>query len=159
MSKTTYFKQHTYTPNEFYDYMRQIEKAMALGTDIVAKIDFTALDDYALADINDDGLDVDIPLRLEDSDGNLHTWFNRTLTATVATSGNGEVIDRETGLASVDIEFVEGEATLKLTLLDEVTGAAWVNEETATLTLADGQEVLNSGDLVETLVFFTVEVA
>lgn len=156
MSKSSEFKKHTYTPNSFYDFMETVEKALCGDIAIANATDPVTAQN--LADLNANGLTLELELKLQDSDGNVHEWFNRSLTATIATSGNGVAVDGD-GDSWATIEFVKGRATMEIVLQDEVTGAAWVNEETVTITIADGQELLDSGDLVLGEVVLTVEAA
>ena len=149
MRKAYEFKENTYTLNGFYDYLAKVEDG--LSGDISVEVVSDPVADADLTDLNNDGYEMDVEVELQNSDGEVHEWFNGTLTATVATSDDGVVEDPE-GDPWATLDFVNGKATMPL-----VMSGTWVNDETATVTLADSEEISLSGDLAETFVAFTVE--
>ena len=72
-----------------------------------------------------------ITVELVDSEGRVHTWFNKTLTtrasvADTSTAGTGVI-------ASTSLVFVDGKATVALS----GAAAAWLATETVTVTIAN----------------------
>jgi len=66
-----------------------------------------------------------VRIRVVDSLGNIHTWFNKTITTSITKSGTGSV----TNVTSVDIEDGEG-------VIDIATSGTWTVGNTITMTAA-----------------------
>ena len=128
-----YLKRFTYTPNEFYDYLIGVERAMA--GEIALVVSPATLGNSA-ADINaaivaDDKFVRQVKVELKASaDGDVHQWFTGSFSAAVAKTGDGTVaiadegdsVELENGVGYVDIEY---------------TGT-WAAANTCTLTITGG---------------------
>jgi len=128
-----YLKRFTYTPNEFYDYLIGVERAMA-GE--IALIVSPATLGSSAADVNaaiatDDKFVRRVKVELKASaDGDIHQWFTGSFSAAVAKTGNGaaaiadngDSVELENGVGYVDIEY---------------TGT-WAEGDTCTLTITGG---------------------
>ena len=134
MSKTADFRENTYTPKEFYDYQMQIEKAMA--ADIVLACEPATLGTsaavIAVAVAAGEVYEVDVVVTLKDAAGNLHTWFNKDLTAAVVatTIGDGTAIIKDSATV---VEVRNGTGTITLQYDD-----TWAATDDATLTITGG---------------------
>ncbi len=128
-----YLKRFTYTPNEFYDYLIGVERAMA--GEIALVVSPATLGSSA-ADVNE-AIDADgkfvrrVKVELKASaDGDVHQWFTGSFSAAVAKTGNGAAaiaggggrVELENGVGYVDIEY---------------TGT-WAEDDTCTLTITGG---------------------
>jgi hypothetical protein len=114
-----YLKRFTYTPNEFYDYMIAIEKAMAGDLVLVltpATLANSAADINAAIAASDDNIFVrSVQVELQAADGTVHEWFTGELAAAVAetTAGDGASaiadsatkVSLENGRGTIDIEY------------------------------------------------------
>lgn len=118
MSRTVNFKNHTYVPNAFYDYMKRIEEAMAgdIKLAISPATTGTSAADIAEAVGEDEGKFIRlVEVRLVNTAGDVHEWFNGTLNVITAetTAGDGAsaiadeatTITIERGVGSVAIEY------------------------------------------------------
>lgn len=126
-----YLKRFTYTPNEFYDYLIGVERAMA--GEIVLVVSPATLGSSA-ADVNaaittDDKFVRRVKVELKASaDGDVHQWFTGSFSAAVTNTGNGAAaiaggrVELENGVGYVDIEY---------------TGT-WAEGNTCTLTITGG---------------------
>jgi hypothetical protein len=131
-----YLKRFTYTPNEFYDYLIGVERAMA-GE--IALIVSPATLGSSAADVNaaitTDGKFVRrVKVELKASaDGDVHQWFTGSFSAavvantgtgdgTAAIADGGDSVELENGVGYVDIEY---------------TGT-WAEGNTCTLTITGG---------------------
>ena len=128
-----YLKRFTYTPNEFYDYLIGVERAMA--GEMVLVVSPATLGSSA-ADVNEAiGADGKFVRRVKvelkaSADGDVHQWFTGSLEAEVTPSGsgnaaiadNGDSVELENGVGYVDIEY---------------TGT-WAEGDTCTLTITGG---------------------
>jgi len=72
-----------------------------------------------------------IKVELVDSDGRVHTWFNKTLTSKVTVADTSTAGTASVG--SANLVFVNGEATVTLS----GNAAAWLAGDTATVTIAN----------------------
>lgn len=119
MSKIDQFNDHTYVSKEYFEYMRQIEKALA--GDIVLSVTPATLGSSAAkiaAAVADDAEKFvrTVKFELKDAAGNIHTWFNGDIALTIAetTAGDGtaSIADSATevslveGVGSIDIEYI-----------------------------------------------------
>lgn len=114
-----YLKRFTFTPNDFYDYMVAIEKALAGDLVLVLSpatlANSAAVINAAIAASDDDIYVRTIQVELQAADGTVHEWFTGTLAAAVAetTAGNGASaiaaeatsVSLENGKGSIDIEY------------------------------------------------------
>ena len=128
-----YLKRFTYTPNEFYDYLIGVERAMA--GEMVLAVSPATLGSSA-ADVNEaigaDGKFVRrVKVELKTSaNGDVHQWFTGSFSAAVAKTGDGtaaiadegDSVELENGVGYVDIEY---------------TGT-WAAADTCTLTITGG---------------------
>ena len=135
-----YLKRFTYTPNEFYDYLVQVEKAMAgelvlvvtpatLGSSAAAVV-------AAIAAADNDKYVRTVKVELRDADdGSLHEWFTGTFAAaaTYSTAGNGEA-SLPTDVTTVSLENGVGYINI------EYTGT-WAEADTQTLTITGGDKL------------------
>lgn len=152
-------KQHTFTPNSFYDdlmdyidgieehsgtvdeFMTTVNGYMSDNNDVIAHllalvsgdlnivIDVTPLVDVSLTDMNAGTETQEIIIKMQDSKGIVHETFNGALAVSFATSAGGVVGD-EQGSAITTVTFVKGVATFTAYYSE-----TWVNEETVTLTV------------------------
>jgi len=131
-------KQHTYTPNSFYDglieYVTKLNSI--LSGDILIKAYFDPLEDVKLATINAGKVSQDIKVQIEDSKGNVLDMFNGDIAVALVTSSNGVARDKE-GSEITSLTIVNGVATFTV----YYTGT-WVNEETTKLTLGTSASYL-----------------
>ena len=121
-------KQHTYTPNEFYDYLGGVEDAMAgdmaLSLPKLEPIVSEANDEYV----------VEVGVALVNTAGKVHGWYHGTkaiaLTAT-STAGTFAVGDGDQGAtATANLKFENGVAVLVLAL-----GGTWAADDTIKATV------------------------
>ena len=131
-------KQHTYTPNSFYDglieYVTKLNSI--LSGDILIVPYFDPLTDVELATINEGKVSQEILVQIEDSEGNVLDMFNGDIAVALVTSESGVAGDEDDSpITSLTIE--NGVATLTV----YYTGT-WVNEETAKLTLGTSASYL-----------------
>lgn len=131
MSLIDKFNDHTYVGKEYFEYMRQIEKAMA--GDIVLTLSPATTGSKATeitaALLPEGGKFVrTVKFELKDAAGNIHTWFNGDIDLTVAdvTAGDGaSAIANE----ATKVTLIEGIGTIDI----EYTGT-WAADDTNTLT-------------------------
>ena len=127
-------KQHTYTPNSFYDHMMRMEEAM--GADMKLEI-LPAMtgagDDEAALDVKQGvanatgGYETTVTVKLLNDDDEVHTWFNGKLNVIVhvdSTDGTVAINDGSAGDpdadVNADLEFSNGELQF-----DVVLGGTW----------------------------------
>ena len=131
-------KQHTYTPNSFYDglieYVTKLNSI--LSGDILIKAYFDPLEDVELDTINAGKVSQEILVQIEDSEGNILDMFNGDIAVALVTSSNGVARDKE-GSEITSLTIVNGVATFTV----YYTGT-WVNEETTKLTLGTSASYL-----------------
>ena len=131
-------KQHTYTPNSFYDglieYVTKLNSI--LSGDILIKAYFDPLEDVELDTINAGKVSQEILVQIEDSEGNVLDMFNGDIAVALVTSSNGVARDKE-GSEITSLTIVNGVATFTV----YYTGT-WVNEETTKLTLGTSASYL-----------------
>ena len=131
-------KQHTYTPNSFYDglieYVTKLNSL--LSGDILIKAYFDPMEDVKLDTINAGEMSQDIKVQIEDTEGNVLDMFNGDIAVALAATGDGVAGD-DKGSAITSLTIVNGVATLTV----YYTGV-WVNEETVSLTLGTSSSYL-----------------
>jgi hypothetical protein len=91
----------------------------------------------------------DVSIALTDALGNVHTWFNKTITSACSVGDTSTA--GTAAIANTTLIFVNGVATKTIT----AASAAWVAEETNTLTIAQATIVgttVASKTSVETIV-------
>ena len=155
-------KQHTYTPNSFYDdlmdyidgieehsgivdgFMTTVNDYMSDNNDVIAHllalvsgdlnivIDVPPLVDVSLTDMNAGTETQEITIKMQDSDGIVHETFNGALAVSFATSAAGVVGDDQNSEITT-ATFVNGVATFTA-----YYSGTWVNDETVTLTVGTG---------------------
>lgn len=131
MSKIDQFNDHTYVSKEYFEYMRQIEKALA--GDIVLSLTPATLGSSAAKIATAIAGDAEkfvrtVKLELKDAEGNIHTWFNGDIDLTVAetTAGDGVAAIAD---SATKVTLVEGVGSIDI----EYTGT-WAAADTSTLT-------------------------
>ena len=145
-------KEHTYTPNSFYDMLIAYMKAVGNGDFIVAP-DYTALVGVDLTEINASEMTQAMTVRLKDSAGNLLDWYTGTLAVSIATSADGVAKD-ESGEAITSVDLVNGVGSFTM----KYTGT-WVNDETVTVTIGTSGKVMGITLTAVAPVALTVEPA
>lgn len=125
-------KQHTYTPNDFYDYLAGVEDAMT--GDLAFSL--PKLEPIVSEANHEDGYAVEVEVALVNTAGNVHGWYHGTkaiaLTAT-STAGTFAIGDGDQGTtATADLEFENGVATFVLAL-----GGTWAADDTIKATVDD----------------------
>ena len=125
-------KQHTYTPNDFYDYLAGVEDAM-IGD---MAFSLPELEPIVSEANHEDGYAVEVEVTLVNTAGAIHGWYHGTkaiaLTAT-STAGTFAIGEGEQGTtATADLKLENGVATFVLAL-----GGTWAAEETITATVDD----------------------
>lgn len=155
-------KQHTYTPNSFYDdlmdyidgieehsgivdgFMTTVNGYMSDNNDVIAHllalvsgdlnivIDVPPLVGVSLTEMNAGTETQEITIKMQDSNGIVHETFNGTLVVSFVTSANGVVGDDQNS-AITTATFVKGVATFTA-----YYSGVWVNDETVTLTVGTG---------------------
>lgn len=155
-------KQHTYTPNSFYDdlmdyidgieehsgivdgFMTTVNGYMSDNNDVIAHllalvsgdlnivIDVPPLVGVSLTDMNAGTETQEITIKMQDSNGIVHETFNGALAVSFATSAAGVVGDDQSS-AITTATFVNGVATFTA-----YYSGVWVNDETVTLTVGTG---------------------
>lgn len=131
-------KQHTYTPNSFYDglieYVAKLNSI--LSGDILIVPYYDPLTDVKLATMNAGKVSQEILVQIEDSEGNVLDMFNGDIAVALVTSSNGVAGD-DKGSSITSLTIVNGVATFTV----YYTGT-WVNEETTKLTLGTSASYL-----------------
>ena len=126
-------KQHTYTPNEYYDYLTRVEDAM------VGDMQFSlpAIKPYASEANHEDGYAVDVQVTLVNTVGAIHDWYHGTKAialSTTSTDGTFAIGDSEESTqgttATADLKFENGVATFVLVL-----GGTWAADDTIKATV------------------------
>ena len=130
------FKQHTYTPNEFYDYMQGIEKAMSGEVEINIIPAEEDKEEIAAGDM--DGYEQEVTVQaVEKETGEIMRFYNGELNFQVVNDSDDGTIainDEDAGGAGADVDedlkFINGELSVKLTY-----GGTWSNGDTAKVTV------------------------
>ncbi len=126
-------KQHTYTPNDYYDYLARVEDAMAGDM----QFSLPAIKPYASEANHGDGYAVEVQVVLVNTAGEAHDWYHGTKAialSTTSTDGtfaigdDGETTQGKT--AEAELKFENGVATFVLVL-----GGTWAADDTITATV------------------------
>jgi len=136
------FRQHTYTPNEYYDYLRQVELGMSGDIEVgflSEKLEGVELDGTSLT-VDSQTVDV----ALVDDEGNVHEWFDGELAVEITTSENG-VADDGDGNAITSVDLVDGVGEIEIHYSGD-----WDAGETVSVKVGDNDEILGYGDFDET---------
>lgn len=160
------FKQHTYVPNQFYDYLAKIEDAASGDIDLVILPAMTGAggNEAALeptvseANDTDDVYAFDVSLKvMNKGKTQVMEWYNGTLEVKVditSTSGTIAIDDGDQGGdATANMTFVNGVCAFTVTL-----GGAWVKDDTIKVTV-DDSNVGIMGYTVEKNAHFLVKIA
>ena len=115
------FRQHTYTPNAFYDYLKGMEQAMSGEVELKVTPEETDALEVEKGDM--DGYEQEVKVQVVEKDsGEVMQWYNGTLNFQVnisAASGNVDINEESAGSDDTDVdedlEFTNGELTVKLT--------------------------------------------
>lgn len=125
-------KQHTYTPNEYYDYLARVEDAMAGDM----QFSLPAIKPYASEANHEDGYAVEVQVTLVNTAGEAHDWYHGTKAialSTTSTDGTFAIGEGEQGTtATADLKLENGVATFVLVL-----GGSWAADDTITATVDD----------------------
>lgn len=113
-----YLKRHTYTPNEFYDYLMVVEDSLS-GS--IAVADITDAVEVTVAD--SDGYVMDVTVTLKTSAGKVLEFYNAVKNIIVdptSTAGTVAINAEDAGAANTavneDLAFVNGVCKFKVTL-------------------------------------------
>lgn len=131
MSKIDQFNDHTYVGADYFEYMRQVEKA--LSGDIVLVLTpatpGSSAAAVAAAIAGASGKFVrTVKFELKDAAGNIHAWFNGTFTISIAETTAGDGVAAIAGSATT-VALTEGVGSIDI----EYTGT-WAAADTSTLT-------------------------
>ncbi len=123
-------KQHTCTPNDYYDYLARVEDAMA-GDMAFSLPKFKP---YVSEANHKDGYAVEVQVVLVNTVGEAHDWYHGTkaiaLTKT-SNAGTFAIGEGEQGTtATANLKFENGVATFALVL-----GGTWAADDTITATV------------------------
>lgn len=162
------FKQHTYVPNQFYDYLAKIEDAASGDIDLVILPAMTGAggNEAALeptvseANDTDDVYAFDVSLKvMNKAKTQVMEWYNGTLEVKVditSTAGTIAIDDDEAGAAGVDatknMTFENGICKFTITL-----GGTWAENDTIKVTV-DDSNVGIMGYTVEKNAHFLIDV-
>ena len=131
MSKIDQFNDHTYVGADYFEYMRQVEKA--LSGDITLVLSPATTGSSAAKVATDIAGDAEkfirtVSFAVKDAAGNIHTWFNGDITIGVAetTAGDGVSAIAE---SATKVSLTEGVGSIDI----EYTGT-WAAADTCTLT-------------------------
>lgn len=129
-------KQHTYTPNEYYDYLARVEDAM-VGDMAFSLPKFKP---YVSEANHGDGYAVEVQVTLVNTAGEAHDWYHGTKAialSTTSTNGTFAIGDSEESTQgttpTADLKFENGVATFVLVL-----GGTWAAGDTITATVDNG---------------------
>ena len=123
-------KQHTYTPNDYYDYLARVEDAMA-GDMAFSLPKFKP---YVSEANHKDGYAVEVQVTLVNTAGEAHDWFHgvkEIALSTESTSGTFAIGDDDEA-TEAELKFENGVATFVLVL-----GGTWAADDTITATVDD----------------------
>jgi len=139
-----YLKRFTYTPNDFYDYLKLMENAASGDVDLVILPAMTGSggDEAAfkptVTDANDD-YTAEVTVNVINSEGDILEFYNGTLEIKAvvdSTSGTAAINDGEHGEADADVTadltFEDGVCAFSVTL-----GGTWEENDTLKITVDD----------------------
>lgn len=145
MRAIDYFKRFTYTPNDFYDYLKDTEDAISgnLVSVILPAMKGAGGDEVALEPTVDEAnADLVVPVTIKIMDSKkekVRTFFNGVRQIKVinaSTGGTVAINDEDAGVADADVAsdltFVDGVLEFTVTL-----GGTWVENDTIKITLDD----------------------
>lgn len=141
--KAADFKKFTYTPNDFYDYMKQIEDSMSGDLKIVVAPDKTGSSaaEIAVAVAGAAQKFVrTVTVKLVNAAGEVLEWFNGSLHITTADVTAGDGVSAVAEDATI-ITFVNGMGSVDI----EYTGS-WAAADTNTVTV--GKDAQNNVDTI-----------
>ena len=132
-------KQHTYTPNVFYDHLMRIEESMGgdMKLEILPAMTGQSNNEAAFnveeSDANaTGGYETTVTVKLVNDDGDLHEWYNGKLNVLVTpdtTAGTVAINDGSAGdpdtAVNADLEFANGVLEFDITL-----GGTWADATT-----------------------------
>ena len=137
-------KQHTYTPNKFYDYLGRLEKAMSGDVSLAIAPAMTGESgdgvavEPTVAEANDDYV-LDVTVKLQNTANEVLEFYNGSLEVKVicdSTAGTVAINDEDAGAANADVTetlaFVDGVLNFTITL-----GGTWAENDTVKLTIDD----------------------
>ncbi|MDF2907468.1 MAG: hypothetical protein K0R34_2789 [Herbinix sp.] len=131
MSKIDQFNDHTYVGPDYFEYLRQVEKALA-GDIILSVTPATpgsSAAAVATAIAGAAGKFVrTVKFELKDAASNIHTWFNGKIDLTIAETTVGTGVAAIAGSAT-SVTLTEGVGSINI----EYTGV-WAAADTSTLT-------------------------
>jgi hypothetical protein len=157
-----YLKRFTYTPNEFYDYLKGMEDAAGGDVDLVilpamtgAGVDEAALEP-TVSEANDDYVVTVTMQIMNKAKTKVMEWFNGTLEVKIditSTSGTVAIDDgAQGGDATKNMTFENGVCKFTVTM-----GGTWAENDTIKVTV-DDDNVGIMGYTVEKNNHFLVEV-
>lgn len=126
-------KQHTYTPNDYYDYLARVEDAM-VGDMAFSLPKFKP---YVSEANHEDGYAVEVQVTLVNTAGEAHDWFHgvkEIALSTESTSGTFAIGDDDEATqgktAETDLKFKNGVASILLVL-----DGTWATDDTIKATV------------------------
>lgn len=150
MSRIDEFDDHTYASNEFWKYMRSVEKGLS-GDVVLACNPSTcgsSAEAVAAAITADEKFVRTVEVTLKDSAGNLHEWFNGSFSVAVTKSSTSGLAALDEGVSTVKLVNGVGKVNINYT-------GTWAAEDTCTLTVTGktfGGVATNNQTSVDTLV-------
>lgn len=134
MSLLEYLKPRTsrFKVNKLFEYMVNVEEAMNGNIDLACEPETlgTAVGD---ANGNEEDFTRDVEIKLEDSEGNVHTWFNEEIDVDIADdSTNGEAQFEDGTTATKQLELSRGVGTI--TVVYDTSGGDFAEGDVITLT-------------------------
>ena len=135
MSKANEFKQHTYTPNEYYDYLKAWEDAASGDVELNIIPAETDKEEIEASDM--DGHEQEVTVQVVNGGGEVLEFYNGTLNfqvVTDTTSGTVAINDEDPGgggdNVDEDLAFTKGELKVNLTY-----GETWEAADTVKVTV------------------------
>lgn len=163
------FKQHTYVPNQFYDYLKRLENAAGGDVNLVILPGMTGAGsneaalkpEVSVANSADNPYSFDVTLKIMNkAKTELMDWYNGTLEVKVditTSAGTIAVDDGDAGAAGADVTknmtFKNGICIFTVTM-----GGTWAENDTIKVTV-DDSNVGILGYTVEKNAHFLVKVA
>lgn len=131
MSKIDQFNDHTYVGADYFEYMRQVEKALSGDVTLVltpATLGSSAAKVAAAIAGTAEKFVRTVKFELKDATGNVHTWFNGEIAISIAETTAGDGVSAVADSATT-VSLVEGVGSVDI----EYTGI-WAAADTSTLT-------------------------
>ena len=131
MSKIDQFNDHTYVGADYFEYMRQVEKALSGDITLVltpATPGSSAAKVAAAIAGTAEKFVRTVGFAVKDATGNVHTWFNGDITISIAETTAGDGVSAIADSATT-VSLVEGVGNIDI----EYTGT-WAAADTCTLT-------------------------